>query len=83
MKSLKKNAEYTKAVIIGIKLGTQGSHYVDYEYFVNGKKFRSRVSYQPRKPTFYMYPIIVGDTCVIAYDRENPEISTLYQDFTM
>jgi len=80
--SMEKNAEYTKAVILKIGPGTNNRWFVDYRYVINGKVYEASVGYRRRKQTFTGFSIQKGDTCIIAYDRTRPEISTIYKDFT-
>ena len=81
--SLKKNAEYTKAIVLKIESGPKSKYYVYFEYSINGQLFQNNILYQRRKPTFSSRPIIIGDTCTIAYDRKNPAISTGSGDFNI
>lgn len=80
--SLKKNTEYTQAVVLEIKLGTKGKYSLYYSYRVNGKTYKGHVTNRPREDTFSHKILFEGDTCVIAYDKTNPRISTPYTDFT-
>lgn len=80
--SLKKNAEYTEALILEIKLGTKGKNNLYYLYRVRGKMYEGHVLNQPGKDSFSHKFLLVGDSCIIAYDKTNPRISTPYTDFT-
>ncbi len=81
--SLRANTAYTQGRIV--KVVTWGTRYtrsgVYFEYKVQGKRYRRRVPrYNPEKqPALGGVPIRKGMYCLVAYDKTNPKIATIYQ----
>jgi lipoprotein len=79
-KSLKDNVEYTEGLVLRISRGVRAGRYIDYEYVVDGKKYESKAPLRSKRvATFSGSPIIVGNTCTVAYDQTNPQNSTIYK----
>jgi hypothetical protein len=80
LKSLKENTAYTPGVILKIQAGGQGKRFVYYEYAVDGQQYQGTVSFRST-PTLSACAIISGNSCTVAYDKTNPEVSTIYKNF--
>jgi hypothetical protein len=76
VQSLKKNIEFTKAVIIDFTSGPRLRYYIDYKFYVNGEEYYGSGKHYTESDTFS-----VGDTITIVYDRSNPDNNRTYRDY--
>ncbi|MDD2279979.1 MAG: hypothetical protein PHS05_13060 [Bacteroidales bacterium] len=69
---LKKNPEYSIAVIVDTYVGAKARDYVKYKFLANGKAYIGNQHYMPHKQI-----VNIGDSCEVVYAWTNPNISRL------
>jgi len=67
-RSLDKNAEYTKAIVIDYFYTVRYTDYFSYKFRIDNKEYQGSGRHYPSSDT-----LSVGDTIIIVYDRENPD----------
>lgn len=78
--SLKGDGTYTIAKIINHSvIGYAEAYYVEYEFFVNNKKYVKSVNYSRKFIDCYKTKECIGRKFVVYYNRENPDEA--YVDF--
>lgn len=75
-RSLDKNLEFSKAVIIDDFKTIKNTQYLGYKFMIKDKEYHGSGRYYPDTDTF-----AVGDTIVIFYDRTNPDNNTTWRDY--
>ena len=66
-RSLDKNLEYSKAIVIDHFYTVRYTDYFSYEFFVEEKKYQGSGKHYPASDT-----LSVGDTITVVYDKTNP-----------
>lgn len=74
--SLKRNLEFSNAVILEFQSGTRQRNYLNYRFISNGEKYIGTGRYYPNSDIF-----AVGDSILIVYDRANPENNKTRRDY--
>lgn len=69
-RSLDKNAEYTKAIVIDHFYTVRYTDYFSYKFFIDNKEYQGSGRHYPASDT-----LSVGDSIVVVYDRTNPDIN--------
>lgn len=67
-RSLDKNLEYSKAIVIDHFYTVRYTDYFSYEFFVEEKKYQGSGKHYPASDT-----LSVGDTITVVYDKTNPD----------
>ena len=67
-RSLDKNLEYSKAIVIDHFYTVRYTDYFGYEFFVEEKKYQGSGKHYPASDT-----LSVGDTITVVYDKTNPD----------
>ena len=67
-RSLDKNLEYSKAIVIDHFYTVRYTDYFSYEFFVEEKKYQGSGKHYPASDT-----LPVGDTITVVYDKTNPD----------
>lgn len=75
-RSLDRNLEYSRAVIVDFSSGPRMRYYLDYNFFIEEKEYQGSGKYYPASDT-----LSVGDTITVVYDRTNPDNNRPERDY--
>ncbi|MDD3404758.1 MAG: hypothetical protein PHH23_00595 [Paludibacteraceae bacterium] len=75
-RSLDKNLEYSKAMVIDHFYTIRYTDYFSYEFFVEEKKYQGSGKHYPTSDA-----LSVGDTITVVYDKTNPDNNRSARDY--
>lgn len=75
-RSLDKNLEYSKAIVIDHFYTIRYTDYFSYKFSVGEKEYQGSGRHYPASDT-----LVVGDTILVVYDRANPNNNKPWRDY--
>lgn len=75
-RSLNKNFEYSKAIVIDHFYTIRYTDYFSYKFSIDNKEYQGSGRHYPKSDS-----ISIGDTIIVIYDRENPDNNKPIRDY--